>query len=1309
MKRQFRLPRFLALWLILSLSLPPPALAMRIQAGLESEAESELTSTLHPAAGAEEGLQKYLNDFPLDRELTAWPVNVHPSGKGLIVQVQAQDKRHFEGFMPKSMAFSYRNSLNFLARKPSFLVRVIEARIDPSRRKLLLKFSLVEESVRGRPMTAEQLKRYQDYFAPGTIHTAYPKQRQKSGLVVLTQASDGVEFDGFVTNHWASSYEHRLQDLSAQAEFPARVIKSEIPPDRNKLHLTFGVWDFQIKERLRAMEELGEEVEAEIFQATQSGLFGRTGVVPVFVPMSTVVPKVGRVEFDDWKGTVIAGKILSKDTDYGQIKLAFEDIVSTPEEREKGPEAAGAEEKIPAKEVRKVLKDLGALLEGNPRMAAFRIEAKGRYSFREKPTGWIEVGGARPPPSLVSGLNPESPPAKAEVIIERPLLLRKVPEYRLDVAYLLTYLPKILSTARRRAEEERKEVLVNLEHGARVTIYPREGGGSPSVRVAIKPSDWPVTPEYFTAISQKELDSAAGSEEINQIVVDQRALEAFRKELVGKRFLHRRGDPVEAVVRAVVEKLLPERMKALPPHAGLLLRIMPLNESEKRRIMAADSRWRPLLDVDRDILPRLRDTSYPLAYLHEMQFNPDSQQLRLRLAWSIQIPGQGEPVREVWVGPQTGTRWEDFPEAGGLIGRLSAGTIKARERRQLFDSVLKLIEEEALRLMEPTVPLGFREPSDLPEGFGQGLLSEREASYVQARPDEKAKRTQGGGASGRLDEEGEERVKKISADLDRRLTEVRSELSSLWDLLVSKVPDRQEGSVADTFREKLREEFETEPLVRDLLESSGTASDADILREADRVLIDFLDGFGRDISIPHLSVEEIGLLCPDFLRRVRDGLSGSEWRWRMLLYQPLLWDYFIGTFWEERQELGLPSEEIRPMVGALHQALQRGSSEDPRIAVKARMLEAALVAYLSKRNQLDEETARLFSEDPNALHGEAWLMLSGFWSARYREGRKRRGGRPIVFMGGASPVDFYAAFYSLLLNASPEGRFAQRKGHGQELRRVVSFMIHKKPSGGLLAKTSKIIREHGEITSRYKVGALLGQTEVILDLSGGFHQLQASFAREDSERKSLLKVARMIRDRLKEAHPAYVPWYGRGSATEGEAGLEEGVEAAARVRAEFGRIEPLPAGTVVGIGPTQAAQHADALRVIGQLLPGPLAERLFVLTSANDPNLLYLYLQSLGLVADNVPTGLVAKLRERFGGIELRADYHGTEIEQRVLGDAIVIEGARIQLIPRTTKADMEGFLQELLATLSRIPFETVPGRFDLKRLAKDIELLIKA
>ena len=164
-------------------------------------------------------------------------------------------------------------------------------------------------------------------------------------------------------------------------------------------------------------------------------------------------------------------------------------------------------------------------------------------------------------------------------------------------------------------------------------------------------------------------------------------------------------------------------------------------------------------------------------------------------------------------------------------------------------------------------------------------------------------------------------------------------------------------------------------------------------------------------------------------------------------------------------------------------------------------------------------------------------------------------------------------------------------------------------------------------------------------------------------------------------------------------------QAAEWVRAELGKME-VPSASIIGIGPAEADQYTDALRVIAQLLEEPVRRQMFVVTrTANEG----LYLKSLGLVASNYPVDVVNQLKERFGEIKLRADYHADEAETAVFKDAAALMGASIEIIPRVTQAELRNFLQELLATLAGIPAQSVPDRFNLDQLTRDIDLLIKA
>ena len=166
------------------------------------------------------------------------------------------------------------------------------------------------------------------------------------------------------------------------------------------------------------------------------------------------------------------------------------------------------------------------------------------------------------------------------------------------------------------------------------------------------------------------------------------------------------------------------------------------------------------------------------------------------------------------------------------------------------------------------------------------------------------------------------------------------------------------------------------------------------------------------------------------------------------------------------------------------------------------------------------------------------------------------------------------------------------------------------------------------------------------------------------------------------------------------------LEKAARLRLERENATPSYRAIVTGVGPEQSSRHADALRVIGQLLPESLRGRFFILTRTAPQAV---YLASLGIVASDQPYVVVDGLRKRFGEVALRTDYHATEVEQQVLRDAVLLFGLNMEVVARPAQTELQDFLRELLSTLTGMPSQTVPNHFNIQQLTEDIDLLIRA
>ncbi len=283
------------------------------------------------AAGLEEkrgSREEYLTYFTPGRIFQTSEHWVHPKDLGLIVKVQTEDGVGFEGFVPQSMASSYRDRLNEL--EPGKPIEVMVTRSWMEEGKLKLAFRLLDEEMKRRleilerigdnpntakaPLTPQMLEGYLEYFAPGTVFWVLPFKPNPHGLIVKIKTESERLFQGFIPNNLASSYRDRLGELPINESIKVRVIEREIPLQGGKLHIFFGVLDEEMERRLKVLEgvEKGDRVEAEVERADKNGLYGKYHEADVFVPMPTVFKKGVRRDFDLWENARISGIVTRK-------------------------------------------------------------------------------------------------------------------------------------------------------------------------------------------------------------------------------------------------------------------------------------------------------------------------------------------------------------------------------------------------------------------------------------------------------------------------------------------------------------------------------------------------------------------------------------------------------------------------------------------------------------------------------------------------------------------------------------------------------------------------------------------------------------------------------------------------------------------------------------------------------------------------------------------------------------------------------------------------------------------------------------
>jgi len=159
---------------------------------------------------------------------------------------------------------------------------------------------------------------------------------------------------------------------------------------------------------------------------------------------------------------------------------------------------------------------------------------------------------------------------------------------------------------------------------------------------------------------------------------------------------------------------------------------------------------------------------------------------------------------------------------------------------------------------------------------------------------------------------------------------------------------------------------------------------------------------------------------------------------------------------------------------------------------------------------------------------------------------------------------------------------------------------------------------------------------------------------------------------------------------------------------------PLPSGTVVGVGPKHSKDLVDFLRVV-RVLASPeqhreILQRLFV-TTAEATQSQELAKQWEGIIASSDPIVVLDRLQERFKESSVQIFYHADADEYGRFRDTLLLLGVqRFALMQRDTGMDLQLFLQEFLANLFKgVPYNQLPDQVNIRQLAQDVELLIRA
>ena len=180
------------------------------------------------------------------------------------------------------------------------------------------------------------------------------------------------------------------------------------------------------------------------------------------------------------------------------------------------PPAAGLEESIPENDKERILRDLRSL-SGERWVRAIRVDRQGEYGrqyITGQNSGWTVVKNPKPPQSLLRILNPGLGAAQAELYIQDagPFLSKEA--NRADVEYALGKLSILIRIARENSRLGQTDTIFLLEHGTMAAVYPKEMLEPPFITITLRSDNPRARPKSkLVVLRQAELETAAGLEE----------------------------------------------------------------------------------------------------------------------------------------------------------------------------------------------------------------------------------------------------------------------------------------------------------------------------------------------------------------------------------------------------------------------------------------------------------------------------------------------------------------------------------------------------------------------------------------------------------------------------------------------------------------------------------------------------------------------------------------------------------------------------------------------------------------------------
>lgn len=147
----------------------------------------------------------------------------------------------------------------------------------------------------------------------------------------------------------------------------------------------------------------------------------------------------------------------------------------------------------------------------------------------------------------------------------------------------------------------------------------------------------------------------------------------------------------------------------------------------------------------------------------------------------------------------------------------------------------------------------------------------------------------------------------------------------------------------------------------------------------------------------------------------------------------------------------------------------------------------------------------------------------------------------------------------------------------------------------------------------------------------------------------------------------------------------------------------------VGIGSAEAGRFAGQLSLLLAYAPRELRGRLFMLTERSEEGkILAEQFRRMEVLASYRPEVLAGGLREIFGERKMSLDFYAGAGEHRTLQAQLRSAGSQVTLRRRNSRAELEGFLTQLFASLTKAGLEEIRSRVDIQQLAADLSLLLQ-